>query len=50
MSTTFIKVQDVADKSDISKSYIYKIAQNVDGNDLATKNRIAYTLPIIQIM
>ena len=30
MSTTFIKVQDVADELGISKSYAYKIVQQVN--------------------
>lgn len=34
--------------SNISSATIRK--QNVSGNTLATKNRIAYALPIIQIM
>ncbi len=30
MSTTFMKVQDVADELDISKSYAYKIVQQLN--------------------
>ena len=31
MSTTFMKVQDVADELGISKSYAYKIVQQLNG-------------------
>ena len=30
MSTTFMKVQDVADELDVSKSYAYKIVQQLN--------------------
>ena len=30
MSTTFMKVQDVADELGVSKSYAYKIVQNLN--------------------